>query len=338
MKRNILLIGNDGISNLENSYFKAFKKIGFSVEFYRIDRNIKNRIISKFESLFPSIKNYFLQQKLINYLKKNKRKYYFIFLFKGTYLNLRTLKFIKSIKKTIWINYFPDDPFNVKNNSISNLEFIKLIPEFDIFCIWSKKIKIKLEKKFKNNYFLYLPFAYDSLNNFRKKKRKKFKNIITFIGTHDSEREKVIKSIKFEKEVFGGNWKRLSSFNKSNIKINGHLHGKNMSDKIMSSAISLNILRRQNKTAHNMKTFEIPGNYGLMLTTRSKEQNEYFRENHSSFMYSNTKELNDKIKFILKNSKISNKVRERGYRLAQKQNYLNRAKILIKKINEFKRK
>ena len=106
----------------------------------------------------------------------------------------------------------------------------------------------------------------------------------------------------------------------------------------MSSAISLNILRRQNKSAHNMKTFEIPGNYGLMLTTRSKEQNEYFKENHSCFMYSNTKELNDKIKFILKNSKISNKVRERGYRLAQKQNYLNRAKILIKTINEFKRK
>ena len=337
MKRNILLIGNDGIANLEDSYFKAFKKIGFSVEFYRIDRNIKNRIISKFESLFPSIKNYFLQLKLINYLRKNKREYYFIILFKGTYLNLRTLKLIKSIKKTIWINYFPDDPFNVKNNSISNLEFIKLIPEFDIFCIWSKKIKIKLEKKFKNNYFLYLPFAYDNLINFKKKKRKNFKKIVTFIGTHDSEREKVIRSINCDKEVFGGNWKRFS-LNKKNIKINGHLHGKNMSDKIMSSAISLNILRRQNKSAHNMKTFEIPGNYGLMLTTRSKEQNEYFKENYASFMYSNPKELNNKIKFILKNPKISNKVRERGYRLAQKQNYLNRAKILIKTINEFKRK
>ena len=334
----ILIIGNKGESTLESFYFKAFKKLQYSVDFLQIDQNIKNRIIAKLQSLFPFFHYFLLKFRIISYLKNNHHNYDFVMIFKGIYLDVKTLKKMKNLKKSIWINYYPDDPFNVKNNSISNLEFIKLIPEFDIFCIWSKKIKIKLEKKFKNNYFLYLPFAYDSLNNFRKKKRKKFKNIITFIGTHDSEREKVIKSIKFEKEVFGGNWKRLSSFNKSNIKINGHLHGKNMSDKIMSSAISLNILRRQNKTAHNMKTFEIPGNYGLMLTTRSKEQNEYFRENHSSFMYSNTKELNDKIKFILKNSKISNKVRERGYRLAQKQNYLNRAKILIKKINEFKRK
>ena len=53
MKKNILLIGNDGISNLEYSYFKAFKRIGFSVEFYKIDRTVKNRIISKIESIFP---------------------------------------------------------------------------------------------------------------------------------------------------------------------------------------------------------------------------------------------------------------------------------------------
>ena len=83
MKRNILLIGNDGISNLEYSYFKAFKRIGFSVEFYKIDRNVKNRIISKIESIFPFIKNYFLQLKLINYLKKNKRKILFYFYLKA---------------------------------------------------------------------------------------------------------------------------------------------------------------------------------------------------------------------------------------------------------------
>ena len=43
--------------------------------------------------------------------------------------------------KSIFINIFPDDPFNISDPSISNREFLKTIPEFDVFCIWSKKIK-----------------------------------------------------------------------------------------------------------------------------------------------------------------------------------------------------
>ena len=48
-----------------------------------------------------------------------------------------------------------------------------------------------------------------------------------------------------------------------------------------------------------MKTFEIPAYNGLMLTTRSKEQNT-FSENISCFMYSTKKELNKKCVLYLK--------------------------------------
>ena len=64
------------------------------------------------------------------------------------------------------------------------------------------------------------------------------------------------------------------------------------------SAISLNILRDQNQSSHNMKSFEIPANNGLMLTTRSREQSFFFKENVCCYMYS-SKELNEKIRFIL---------------------------------------
>ena len=43
-------------------------------------------------------------------------------------------------------------------------------------------------------------------------------------------------------------------------------------------AIALNILRDQNLSSHNMKTFEIPAFNGLMLTTRSKEQNFFLKK------------------------------------------------------------
>ena len=73
MKKPILIIGNKGDPTLENFYFKAFKNLGFSVDFFTIDYNVKNRIIAKIEVIFPALKNFFLVSKLIDYLRNNKK-------------------------------------------------------------------------------------------------------------------------------------------------------------------------------------------------------------------------------------------------------------------------
>ena len=83
-----------------------------------------------------------------------------------------------------------------------------------------------------------------------------------------------------------------------------------------------------------MRTFEIPANNGLMLTTRSYEQNKFFKENKACFMFSTKKELNDKIRFILQNPKKAEKVRQCGNSLVAKHSYINRIKYLIKKLNK----
>ena len=72
------------------------------------------------------------------------------------------------------------------------------------------------------------------------------------------------------------------------------------------SAISLNILRKQNYSAHNMRTFEIPANNGLMLTTRSNEQNKFLKKTKPALCFQKKKSLK-KIKFILQNPKKQKK-------------------------------
>ena len=49
MKMKILIIGNKGESTLESFYFKAFKKLQYSVDFLQIDQNVKNRIMRNFK-------------------------------------------------------------------------------------------------------------------------------------------------------------------------------------------------------------------------------------------------------------------------------------------------
>ena len=81
-----------------------------------------------------------------------------------------------------------------------------------------------------------------------------------------------------------------------------------------------------------MKTFEIPAMNGLMLTQRSIEQNYFFPENKACLMFSDIKELKEKIEFIAKNKSKVKKIRNFGYVNSKKNSYRTRAKYLLKKI------
>ena len=108
--------------------------------------------------------------------------------------------------------------------------------------------------------------------------------------------------------------------------------GNKYSDIIAKSKISLNILRAQNITSHNMKTFEIPAMNGLMLTKRSKEQNIFFPENVACLMYNSEKEIIKKIKFVIENPKKAQKIKKHGNKLSLKHTYKARSFYLLKKI------
>lgn len=338
-KESILLIGNNEKFTLDYFYYKSFQHLGYDVEFLNIDKSLKNRVVAKFNNIFPIFNYKTIRKKIFFFFNKKKKKYSKIIVFKGIYLDNLTINKIRKLQRnSTWINIFPDDPFNFSNSIISNRKFFKTISLFDYFCTFSVNIKRKLDKFFPRNNFIYLPFAYYNLNKYKiNKKYRENKNQIIFVGTYDANRLKIIKSIKFNKKIYGGNWKRIISNNLKNAEIGYHLHGKKLYKLISQSKIALNILRKQNYKSHNMKTFEIPGNNGLMLTTRSKEQNSFFKENKACYMYSNRKELNKKIKFIINNPIKSEKVRTYGNMLVKQHSYLNRIKFLMNKVNELNR-
>ena len=336
INKNILIIGSSENFTLDYIYFKSFKKLGYNVDFFSIDISLKNRVVAGFNHVFPVFNFIKLRKKILSFFKSNKKKYDLVIIFKGIYLNKTTLLKIKKIQNNSkFINIFTDDPFNIFNNTISNKSFFNLISSFDFFCIYSKKIKLKLNKKFKNLNTIYLPFGYDSIKKYNiNKNYRNNKNQILFVGTYEKDRLEVLKKIKLKKIIYGGNWKRILSKGLTDSKIYNHIFGKKLQELISKSKISLNILRKQNLGSNNMRTFEILGSNGLMLTTRSKEQNMFFKENKACFMYSNAEELNKKVKFIINNPRKSEKVRRCGNLLVRKHSYLNRVKFLMNKVNE----
>ena len=174
-------------------------------------------------------------------------------------MNPNTLKKCKEItNKSIWINIYSDDPFNIKPfNDTSNNNVLKSIALYNYFFIWSKTLKKKLIKFSKMKKIIFLPFGYDEFLHKKKKSKKIIDFDISFVGTADEERNNLLQKLnKYKIIIAGDGWQKFS-FNKNFKVINRSVNAKLNAKIIANSKICLNILRKQNDKSHNMKTFEI---------------------------------------------------------------------------------
>jgi len=327
-KKNILIIGSNEKFTLELMYLRAFKSLNHNVKFYHTENIIKHFIFLILQKIFVKFHYFLLRKKMINFFKNNKYEFDLIVVFKGIFLDKKTLLFCKSLSKnSVWINIFPDDPWNFSLGNISNKNVLKCMYFYDYYCLWSKKIIKKMKSLKLGKKIIYLPFGYDPTLH-KSKKNSELKYDINFIGTFDKIRQKLILNIqKYKLIVAGSNWPPTNKF-----ELSGVILGNKYSDIIAKSKISLNILRAQNITSHNMKTFEIPAMNGLMLTKRSKEQNIFFPENFACLMYNTEKEIIKKIKFVIENPKKAQKIKKHGNKLSLKHTYKARSFYLLKKI------
>lgn len=331
--KSVLIIGLEYKLSLESFYKKAFHFNGVKKIFF-----FSNTFYSNLYSFLRSIKldflffpfRYIYKSRLNLFLKKIKFVN-LIIVFKGIEIDKKFLLELKNkYPNTKIANIYTDDPFNLASPATSSPLVLDCIPAYDFFFIWSKKIKNKLKRKYKfYKIFYYLPFAYNH-RVLKIVKKKINKNYISFVGSGDYYRENIIKKIKKIKLIiFGNAWAK----NLGNHTINNFIHGKKLINITAKSYASINILREQNKTSHNMKTFEIPAMGGLLFTTRSQEQNFFFPENKASIMFGSIREFEKKILFLMNNKKIVDRIRQKGFELSRKHSYNNRAKYLLKLIN-----
>ena len=340
-KKRILIIGAKEKTGLEMMYYRAFKKMGVNTSFLQIEKKTNNYFLSKIKKIFKFLYFFYLRKKLINFMKKNYESFDIAIVFKGVYLDSDTLLKCKSFsKKIIWINIFPDDPFNPQFIKDSNYNLLNAIKYYDFFCIWSHRILKKLKNIIKYDKLIYLPFGYDPFIHFSSRKNFKHKNLITFFGTLDFHRAKFFSKVKnIDIRVYGNNsykYKKLLKNNK--VKFYPEIQGAKMRNIMSKSLVSINILRKQNKNSHNMKTFEIPAMNCLMLTTRSAEQNILLPEDKACLMYSTAKEFNKKLNYITNNPNKLLKIKSLGHKIIKKYSYSYRATKLLNEINKFTNK
>ena len=304
-----ILRGFEKIENLDVENFEV-KPLSYK---YNLNRILNN--LPFVRATYFNRQNVFLE-KLIK-----TSSFDYVFVMKGTDINSVTLQNIKRDNPGIQLICFnPDDPFNLASSSHEIIESIK---HYDYYCIWTKQLEQKLKEAGAKK-IVYFPFGVDEEIIFPVEAEYRYD--ISFSGNGDEERHRIIHNLVSELKsreldinvhVFGNNWYSTDE----KLIVHGPQYGKDLLEKIAATKINLNLLRKQNKNAINMRTFEIPAAGGFMFHEESSEAEQFFTPNKDVVYFSSIKELVDLSEKYLNDDDTRRKMVEASSKKISQGNY-----------------
>ncbi|WP_231427107.1 glycosyltransferase [Pedobacter sp. Leaf250] len=341
-KNSILILGSFSIGALEHQYVRGLKFNGWKVVCLdiQIDANeLKNKNVGHKILFNLSPKYYYknINQKVLETAVSLRPQV--ILIFKGMELKPETIKVLKS-NCSLLCNYNPDHPFKFYSKGAGNSNVADSLSLFDIYFSYSNSIckQLKADYNVTSN---CIPFGYDETIKPIKSKSSHLLEQVLFIGAWDKDREQKIKNLtKFNLQVFGPTVWNRKLMRLKNIKYHDKLlYTQDYADACLSARGILNFLRPQNiiEQSHNMRTFEVPGYSGLLISERTEEQLGFFEEDKEAIYFDSIEELKDKLQFYKVHEGLVSKIKANGnYRsIKSGYGYQNRTKLMISYINKY---
>jgi len=234
--------------------------------------------------------------------------------------------------------YNADNPITTFSRGANRPWVTESIPCFDLYCTYNQSL-IEPLRRAGAKQVAWIPFAWDpdlhpqSLPS--DDERNHYSCDVLFVGNGDSHREKWMKDIikcatRFNwRFAIYGDWSRCREKSVLKLVRDKQIYGVEMVKAICSAKVSLNILRKQNEGSHNMRTFEIPGCGGLLVSQRSPEQEKFFPNNRAAAYYSNARECVDTLQLLLKNEPHRLQMVRNSQDIASRHTYIHRADRLL---------
>ena len=326
---NILIIGSVCKGAIENFFSKGFELQGAKVTTYAIadnysaaiSKSVVNRAINK---VSPGIFYRPLNRQLLSFLKR--KTFDVILVFKGMELLPETVRELKEHARVL-ANYNCDHPFRFYSPGAGNNNVLDSIPYYDVHFSYAKRIVEQLRSNFHKE-AQCIPFGFDSETDPRTVRSALDCNgRFLFIGAYDQERAGYLDELKHDKlEIYGNTkWKTRNSLKPYILKVYQHreIFGNEYISAIHTCWGVINLLRMQNlkENSHNMRTFEVPGYAGLLLSQRTEEQMEYFEADKEAIYFSGIDELRDKMSFLENNQHLINGIKAAAYERSIKSKY-----------------
>jgi hypothetical protein len=336
MTETVLIIGNNGQSNLESSYARAFQRLGWTVHFWdptkalhRVARGLK---IGKFFSTFVNVEPW-LRKANLEILSIAEKVLPGLILVIGTEgVRAGTLGQLRAqSRNTLIYCLFPDTPHNLVPDRI------QCLPMFDR-VITVSPAWVDSFRRLGGRQVSYLPLAADTdLHRPAESNLGEASNghEVAFIGTWRSEREQFLEQlVDFDLRIWGSYYWKRNTRRDSKLRSRWEgrpLYGADFARASAENRILLNIIDGLGWPGPNMRTFETPACRGFSLVTRTPAIVELFKEGENIECFGTVDEARDKIRFYLKNDSARQRIAEAGYRFVVNgpHTYVDRARQLL---------
>ncbi len=338
VKRNkLLIIGSfEDKGALELQYSRGFIKQGWEVYGYEIQhpieklwpRSLLDKAIIK---LLPNIYLKKINKGVLAHVRELKPDV--VLIFKGMQLYPETVAQIKKYT-TLLCNYNPDHPLEIYSKGGTNQNIISSVQLYDVFFTYSFQIVRKIIALHKIDSYC-IPFGFNPELPEKYAANYEETNLDTFlfVGAWDKAREEMLNTLnRVDIDIYGDpEWKTRThpgGLVHKNYK-QKKLYNKELYYHIRSSIGVLNILRQQNivEASHNMRTFEVPGYGGLLLSPFTDEQASFFEPDKEAVYFGSLDDLNSKMDHLKLNPNIVKEIKKNAlYRsMSSGYSYDNRA-------------
>ncbi len=333
-----MVIGPMGPGQLAASFARAFERLGKQVSRFDCDRAYYSALPGAQCRAVRRLLRGWLWQRMnaqtVAIIRRTRPD--FVLVIKGTYLHAATVRLIRHTLGIPIGNYYPDNPYcgvplDPRHTSAQRRDLVAILAEYTRVWIWQRDLARQLRQT--GVAAAYLPFGVDPA--FATSAPNPVcascgpAHSVVFVGNHTDKREAHLRAVtRHTVGLWGNRWTRAASGTR-HITHSRALVARQCAAAYAAAAVSLNVLSDLNMPGHNMRTFEIPGGGGVMLSSFTREQAEFFPEDDAAVYYRDPAEIDDKLDRLLGDHRWARRVRERAASIASAHTYVSRATALL---------
>ncbi|MGI8806351.1 MAG: CgeB family protein [Acidimicrobiales bacterium] len=282
-RSSVLVIGQEHIGGLASSLSSGFRDLGWDA------RHVKwgpwrpvllSRLAARASSMAEPFR-YQLRRQVAAAARD--RTFDLVVVVKGPFLDASTISAIRRSTGAPLVCWNPDSPFD---GSMSNSGggMAAAIPLYDAYVTWADEVAERLQARARH--VEVIPFGFDPHMHFHEPSAGIAEDRLVFIGTATAERQAWLSRLAtWEPAIFGNGWEPSPG-----LDIRAPVFGSEFRSVVGEARWNLNLLRQQNRTSHNMRTFEIPGCGGRQLAPMSADH-ERFQESTKAGLFADFDEL-----------------------------------------------
>lgn len=340
MKKNIIYIADSCKNHIYYHFYRALKKSGHKV--FSVDPTGSKNIFIKFFINFinyrikKDVLFYYLFFKLVNQLKRNKKKINLIILWQGEYYSDKIINYLKNKYKCPIANVIVDDPFTKDWSKRWSL-FRRSMHLYDYLFVPRIQTLNKLKKICKSTFLFRRTYDEIAHKPYLSIKKKKFDVIFVGKWLESSKRDYYLKELilnDFNVKIFGRRWQKSNYYQILKEHVNPPVYNREYAKVVSESKICLGFLNYGNQDQDTSRTYEIPYMGGLLVAERSKVHVNTYKEDVDAVFFNNKSELLKKVRSLLDNHNLANRIRKNGMKKVKKLKVgnLDLVKLVISKV------